>query len=967
MNFKKLYTLLILVVLSNSLLSQITRQWVATYNGSGDFNDRYTCVTTDASGNIYIGGSTTNDGVDRDYLVVKLTSAGAVTWSKQYSGSGLSTDEVTAITVDVSGNVYVTGFSKGDNTSEDYLTIKYNSNGDTAWTRRYDFVGEYDQANSIFVDGTGNVYVTGQSDSDVSSILNDDYYTIKYSASGNTLWTNRFNGLGDGIDRAVKVVADGSGNVYITGRSSNGNDDDYVTIKYNNAGAQQWIKYDDRGGRDRSTGMAIDASNNIYITGLSDNGNNFDYWTLKYDAAGTLQWQQPFDFVEDDRATAIVVDAAGNCYITGQSDGDASANLNYDYQTVAYNTAGTQIWQKRYDGTASNDDTPNSISVLGNAVYITGLSDADASAAVVNNIVTRSYATSNGIDNWIATFAGSPNNDDEGFSVVANANGCVAVGFTEDANIHRNAIAIQYNTAGTQSWTQVTNGYGDNNENVRAIAVDASFNVYAAGYSVERGVNRDFALVKFNSTGNFVCNRAIDGTSTGSIDDAQSLALDNAGNVILAGFTKNRSTSNDIQIGSFDTNCDTVWTRIVNGQGNGSDKMYDMASDGAGNFYITGRVDADPTSASNDNCYTTKFNASGTILWQQTYNSGGSNEDRGIAIRVSPAGNVYVTGRSWNGTDYDLFIIKYNGSGAQQWLQTYSGGNGDDEPKDMAIDGAENIYVTGNTEEVTDSVYDYVTLKYSTTGAQTWVEKYNGTGLGDDEAVAIAVDGNGAVVVTGKSDVDASTNQNYDIVTVKYDTGGNQLWVKNYNGTANTDDTGDDVVINGNNLIYVTGHTNKGSVLAPNYDAITKIFDAAGNELWSDIFNNTSDSSDVPNLILLSGNDFYIAGSTVEGNQMRNMMVVKYSGTVGLEDNVKANGIAIFPNPFTDNLNIKLTTPGKSVLVLVNSFGQKVFEHTLTQGSNNLLLPELSAGMYFYQIQNNGVGIANGKIVRQNN
>src|SRR5262249_4058718 len=157
---------------------------------------------------------------------------GNLVWTKQFAGSGQGPDEVTAISTDDSANIYVTGFYKQSVTGTDYYTVKMDSIGDTLWTRSYNnsAANGADRAWSIFVDGAGNVYVTGQSDGDPTALSNDDYATIKYSPSGVQQWVARYNGSGNGTDRAVKVVADGSGNVYVTGRSNNGNDDDYMTI-----------------------------------------------------------------------------------------------------------------------------------------------------------------------------------------------------------------------------------------------------------------------------------------------------------------------------------------------------------------------------------------------------------------------------------------------------------------------------------------------------------------------------------------------------------------------------------------------------------------------------------------------------------------------------------------------------------------------------------------------------------------
>ena len=206
-NYQVLFFMLLLFI-SSAGNAQITRQWVSTYNAQGDFNDHYTCITKDQSGNIYIGGSTVNPDQDKDYLIVKLNSSGQLVWNKIFSGSGKGADEITAIAVDTLNNVYVTGYFKQLVSGTDFYTIKMDMNGDTLWTMSYNNVSAfgYDQANSIFIDGSGNVYVTGQSDSNPTSISNDDYLTIKYSSAGSELWTARFNGTGNAIDKAVKVV-----------------------------------------------------------------------------------------------------------------------------------------------------------------------------------------------------------------------------------------------------------------------------------------------------------------------------------------------------------------------------------------------------------------------------------------------------------------------------------------------------------------------------------------------------------------------------------------------------------------------------------------------------------------------------------------------------------------------------------------------------------------------------------------
>ena len=77
---------------------------------------------------------------------------------------------------------------------------------------------------------------------------------------------------------------------------------------------------------------------------------------------------------------------------------------------------------------------------------------------------------------------------------------------------------------------------------------------------------------------------------------------------------------------------------------------------------------------------------------------------------------------------------------------------------------------------------------------------------------------NGNATVTGKSDTDPSINENMDMITILYDSSGSQQWINTFAGAAAMDDIPDDIAINSSNQVYVTGHTNKGTILNPNYD-----------------------------------------------------------------------------------------------------------------------------------------------------
>ena len=154
-------------------------------------------------------------------ILVLLASValGQVTeeWVARYDGPANSTDIATALAVDTEGNVYVTGWSIGSGTGDDHATIKYDSEGNQLWVARYNGPGNgSDLATALALDASGNVYVTGDS---YRTRTGHDYTTIKYDSEGNQLWVARYNGPGNGADLAYALALDPSGNVYVTGYS----------------------------------------------------------------------------------------------------------------------------------------------------------------------------------------------------------------------------------------------------------------------------------------------------------------------------------------------------------------------------------------------------------------------------------------------------------------------------------------------------------------------------------------------------------------------------------------------------------------------------------------------------------------------------------------------------------------------------------------------------------------------------
>jgi len=155
------------------------RLWTRRYNGPESFGDFATALALDGQGNVCVTGESIGIGLNADYVTIKYGPSGAVLWARRYNGPANDYDRATALALDGQGNVYVTGESEGAGSAYDYATIKYSATGERLWARRYNgAANDFDRAAALALDGQGNVYVTGYSNGGDSS---DDYLTLKYS------------------------------------------------------------------------------------------------------------------------------------------------------------------------------------------------------------------------------------------------------------------------------------------------------------------------------------------------------------------------------------------------------------------------------------------------------------------------------------------------------------------------------------------------------------------------------------------------------------------------------------------------------------------------------------------------------------------------------------------------------------------------------------------------------------------
>jgi hypothetical protein len=430
-----------------SAKAQVTQEWVRRFNGPGNGQDWGNSVEVDAVGNVYVNGCTDSQS-GYDYTTIKYSPAGDQLWLRVYHGintnmvhnktmvingrgdlflmgrsgpgwgdytvikyntagdsiwtrfhGGQYTDTPHALTCDEAGNVYVTG-SQTASDGHDCITVKYSRDGDLVWANSY---GNPDYHNSggygVAVDSLGNAIVYAYSDQDM--------VTIKFNSSGQELWARRYDG-GSFFDSANPITVDVTGNIYVCGEY---NDVQLFVIKYTPDGDTAWVRRYLPPGGIHSTGqaLAVDDIGNIHVTGLYGwmEGQTFrvEYLTVKYSPAGDTCWTRIFDgpMRADDYPYDIALDKAGNVYVAGTIDGHLGPYS--DYCVLKYSPFGDLIWNIRYGGPGHDMDHLVDLAIdLNMNVYVTG-----GSQLVNQDIATVKYSQGyfDAVDDPAGPLAGS--------------------------------------------------------------------------------------------------------------------------------------------------------------------------------------------------------------------------------------------------------------------------------------------------------------------------------------------------------------------------------------------------------------------------------------------------------------------------------------------------------------------------------------------------------------------------------
>ena len=431
-------------------------------------------------------------------------------------------------------------------------------------------------ASSIVVDATGNTYLTGSYTSSYInfgsfSLLNSfagtsDIFLVKIDPSNTVVWAKTFGGV-DG-DQGNSLAIDASGNVLLTGWFASASitfsptvlnnvgtaSSDLFLVKYDPNGNLVWANSTGGSINDRGYGVSCDANSNVFVTGwytsptinfgtgnLSNVASSTqDGFIVKYNAGGTALWAKTIGGSNLEGGKSCVNDAIGNTYLLGNFNSSSinfgTGALNnagsgtYDLFLAKYDPTGAVLWSTKVGGTY--DEIGNGIAISGNSIYLTGsytsatltfgsLPSITNASAGTSDIFLASYSLT-GVANWSKTSGGIDSDEGKCVSADASGNAFISGSFNSSAisfgsNTLTNSAAgtkdmfvASFDNAGNSPWSVQVGSYSDEMGNgiansifSNAIHVGGMFNSGSVNFGsniVYKGCGDDVFYAKLDAT-----------------------------------------------------------------------------------------------------------------------------------------------------------------------------------------------------------------------------------------------------------------------------------------------------------------------------------------------------------------------------------------------------------------------------------------------------------------------------------
>jgi predicted secreted protein len=407
----------------------------------------------------------------------------------------------------------------------------------------------------------------------------------------------------------------------------------------------------------------------------------------------------------------------------------------------------------------------------------------------------------------------------------------------------------------------------------------------------------------------------------------------------------------DLGLLKTDSNGNLIWLKTFGGLE--FDVGYKVSQTLDGGYIVVGYTSS--YGAGSADVWVIKVDSNGNQQWAKTF--GGTNFDAGLSVKQLPNEGYIVAGytESYGAGASDVWLIKLDQNGNQQWAKTY-GGTGNDYgcSVELSVDGG--FIVTGYQESFSNGGYDVGLLKTDSDGNLIWLKNFGGTDYDGGYSIKRTIDG--GFIITGLTKSSGAGGR--DVWVIKTNSDGNQQWAKTYGGIE--DDEGRSIDQTTDGGFVIAGITK--SFGAGNEDVGLLKIDGDGDLLWITSFGGFND--DRGHSVRLTSDDGYIVtGNTYSyGAGLSDVWLIKVKPDISEVISEKLNSSfdlnQNYPNPFNPRTKIKYSIPNTSYVlikiydILGNKIETLVNEekptgtYEITWNAENL-----PSGVYFYRLNVN--------------
>ncbi len=720
----------------------------------------------------------------------------------------------------------------------------------------------------------GFTFVTGSS-ADYESAAGL-FQVICIDSNGSLVWEKQLPAVTYSTEYGLAIALDNNGDVIVSGVKWNGHDMDMLTLKLNASdGATIWqaLYAGDNDFMDVPDEVTTDASGNIAITGITYTGSNTSWLTLKYNSSGSLLWTKVLENNLTDsyiEPKDIHISADGSIGVTGYH---GNSEYFQCYYTIVYSETGDVIWSDLYEPEGSEQINSYANGITSDEEgnwYVTG---------ILNTVDPRMHTLKYSQDGnllWENTAEGELSQA----LGIENGDGVVYVGGRHFGDwVDDGTLLISYNYDGTENWVQATNDLIDVRPALLTLDASGSPVISAWGYDGGTFDNR-LKTIRYDVDGNVTDEWSfnIANIGLGGFNEYMQLAVDATGNFYMMFNSFYTDLGNTFEVAKAEFGEDGFsWDFRFTKGGASAIELLSTYKDAQNNTYLSGMYD----SIIGTNLYlvyiVSKYNATGSLEWEQSFSALNDNAANGIQLRVADNGDSYV----YLGADFEgpTRIKKFDTHGELQWeIEEMPGTIIYDE---FTVDNAGNFILVGSGEE--EGVKKFFTRKIASSGEVMWTAYDNRPEYSDElhSVSGVTTDAAGNIYLTGKAGTGGWISQETDITVLKYSPSGELMWLASF-PEEGMNTVGTSVYVSLTGDIFVNGYTEDRS--NGQQQMLVMRLNQSGEQVWKQNYMESGRRVSSYKTVQLSNGDIIIPGFSVIEGVNNKVIMVKYDQDGNLVD-----------------------------------------------------------------------------------